>query len=316
MIFKTTVTLKTTILLCAICALLGCQKQKQYTIAKTTTPKILKSPIVAIIDTTAIRQEDLWPSLIELGGQEILEDYILKIAIIAELKNEGVKILPKDIQIEEQNLSIVSSNLSENEFDNILKARGFGNYRKSQLLWRNAALRKLVQNQVDITSQAVQRMFSIVHGPAYPTRLIVISTLDEANDVLSDLKRGISFADLAIEKSIDSSASRGGRVNPISTSDPTWPSPIREAISTLELNTISDPIFIGDRWVILEVTDEPTSSNVVFDEVEPEMRRLAIFAQERFLMENLAKSYIQRTRVDIIDLDLQRTSSLNRNLSK
>ena len=271
---------------------------------------------MAIIDTTAIRQEDLWPALIELGGQEVLEDYILKISLIAALKNEGIKILPKDIQIEEQNLSTISSHLNENEIDNILKAKGFGSFRKSQLLWRNAALRKLVHNQVDITSQAVQRMFSIVHGPAYPTRLIVISTLEEANNVISELKLGTSFADLAVEKSIDSSADRGGKVNPISTSDPTWPSPIREAISTLELNTISDPIFIGDRWVILKVTDEPITSNVELNDVENEMRRLAIFAQERFLMENLAQSFIQSSAVDIIDLDLQRTSRSNHDRSK
>ena len=202
MIFKTIVPSKTALLLCAICALLGCHNQKQRTFTQTVTPQKSKSPIVAFIDTTAIRQEDFWPALIELVGQEILEDYILKIALIAALKNEGITILPKDIQIEEENLSTISSHLSKNDFDNILKTRGFGNFRKSQLLWRNAALRKLVHDKVDVTSQAVQRMFSIVHGPAYPTRLIVVSTLEEANDILYELELGTSFSDLAIENTI------------------------------------------------------------------------------------------------------------------
>ncbi len=274
-----------------------------------------KSPIVAIVDTTAIRQEDLWPALIEIGGQEVLDDYILKTAITQALKNQGLIILPKDIQAEEQFLSTLTPHQSEDAFNTMLRKKGYGNFRKSQLLWRNAALRKLIQDRVDITTQAVQRMFSIVHGPEYPTRLIVVSTLEEANKTKSKLKSGVSFSDVAIEHSIDSSASRGGRVNPISTSDPAWPAPIREALPTIEVNTVSNPIFIGDRWVLLKVTNEPTTSNVTFEEAEPEMRRLATFAQERFLMESLAISFVQNSSVDIIDVDLKQSGS-NRNPSE
>ena len=262
---------------------------------------------MAIIDTTAIRQEDLWPALVELGGQEVLDDYILKIALTGALKNQGLQVLPIDIQAEDELLATLTPHLNEDAFDTMLRKKGYGNFRKAQLLWRNAALRKLIQNQVDITAQAVQRMFSIVHGPAFPTRLIVVSTLEEANEAKSRLNRGVPFSDVAIEVSIDSSASSGGRVNPISTADPAWPSPIREALSTLEVNAISNPIFIGDRWVVLEVTNEPTTSTVTFEDVESEMRRLATFAQERFLMENLATTLVQNSSVDIIDIDLKQS---------
>ena len=63
---------------------------------------------------------------------------------------------------------------------------------------------------------------------SYPTRIIVVSTLEEANKVISRIQLGESFSDVAIDISIDSSASRGGQVESISTADPIWPAPIRE----------------------------------------------------------------------------------------
>ena len=151
-------------------------------------------------------------------------------------------------------------------------------------------------------------MFSIVHGPKYPTSIIVVSTLEEANSVVTKINLGATFSDVAIDVSIDSSASRGGHVNSISTADPTWPAPIREAISTIKVNTISSPIFIGDRWVVLKVSDAPTSSPTTFKDVESEMKKLAKLSHERFLMENLAKSLVNNSNVKIIDIDLLRSS--------
>lgn len=271
---------------------------------------------MAIIDTTPIRQEDLWPALIELGGQEVLEDYVLTLALTDALRNHGLEVLQIDIETEERVFSTITSEIDIGVLNQLLEDKGIGDVRKSQLIWRNAALRKLVKHQVSINDDAVQRMFSIIHGPTYPTRIIVVSTLDEANTVISTIQGGEAFSDIAIEKSIDASASRGGRVNPISTSDPVWPSPIREQISILQVNTISNPVLIGDRWVIIQVTDSPTTSDVEFGEVEPEMRRLATYAQERFLMETLARSLLSKSTIKFIDVDLRRTSRTNTNSTK
>ena len=89
-----------------------------------------------------------------------------------------------------------------------------------------------------------------------------------------------------------------------------------KTISTIKVNTISNPIFIGDRWVVLKVSDAPTTSTVLFEDVETEMRQLAKVAQERFLMETLSKSLLQNSDVKIIDIDLLRTSRPNANSTK
>ena len=151
---------------------------------------------------------------------------------------------------------------------------------------------------------------------SFPLASSSCKTQDEAHACIASIKGGDSFSDIAIKKSIDSSAVNGGRIDPISPSDPIWPAPIREIISTININTISDPIFIGDRWVILQVTDRPEKSHTTFEEEEFEVRRLARFVQERFLMEELAHSCISKSNIKLIDKDLQRTSRSNRQGTK
>ena len=301
-------------------ALNGCNQPKQYKPATRSQTVYAKptpdSKIVGLFGKTTIRRDDLWISLLELGGQEIIEEHVLTLTLEQELHAHGMTIKPEELDYEYQLLRTFSTPVDEIVFENMLQEKGIGPNRKSSLLWRNAALRKLIQTHIKVNEDAVRRMFAIIHGNAYPTRIIVLSTLEEANEVKRELDDGSSFTDIAIEYSIDSSASRGGRVNAISPADPAWPSPIREAVSSIEVNTISNPLFIGDRWVILKVTGKPTSSSILFDDVEPEMRRLATLAQERFYMEELVQELTRANALKIIDPEAKKILSTNHNSPK
>ena len=96
MFFKSIVQSKTSALWCAIVTFAGCSNQISSPIQQTHFQVESKSPIVAILHTTSIRQEDLWPSLVELGGQEILHDHILDLALASELDRRGLSITPSD----------------------------------------------------------------------------------------------------------------------------------------------------------------------------------------------------------------------------
>jgi foldase protein PrsA len=268
-----------------------------------------KSPIVAIVGVKAIRIEDIWVPLVELGGDEIIQDVVLNIALENEVSSRGIKISNNEIGEERKLLSSMSPSLSQDDFNELMTARGFGKQRQEELLWRNAALRKLIANKVKVTDEAIERMFSILHGPSYPARIIVVTTIDEASSIKSKLEGGESFTKLANDYSIDPSAKLGGFVSPISIADPSWPSPIREALSELTTNEFSNPIFIGDRWVILTVTDDPISSDKTREEVDSEIRKLAKLSQERFLMEELANNLIKQQHIKIIDSNLKGTLS-------
>ena len=235
-----------------------------------------------------------------------MQDAILTIAIRNAIDARGINISPVDIANERQLLSSMSPELKQEEFDEMLKRKGIGKYRLAKLLWRNAALRKLVARDVHVTDEGVERMFSILHGPSYPAKIIVVSTLEKAIEIKAKLDNGESFNNLAKSHSIDPSAQVGGFVNPIAVADPSWPSPLRETLPELIIDDYSNPIFIGDRWVILTVTGIPTTTNKMRKEVDSEIRILARLAQERFLMEELANRLLYQQQVKLIDRDLKR----------
>lgn len=84
--------------------------------------------------------------------------------------------------------------------------------------------------------------------------VIVVSSEPEANDIVSRLKRGISFAALARERSIDTSKANDGEVgwvllsqlNPV----------LGEAVSKLKKGAYAGPIATGDGWNIIKLDDK------------------------------------------------------------
>jgi parvulin-like peptidyl-prolyl isomerase len=255
--------------------------------------------------------DDILPSLIEIAGNEVIEDYVLRIALERELNVQALKITSSDINAEEFLLHSVYADLPKESVEKILKQRGYGPERKQNLLWRNASLRKLVASDVQVTEASIRRMYEIIHGASYPARIIVTTTHEEANEIFNQLQKGVSFIDLATNFSIDSSASRGGLVEPIPIADPLWPEPIRTALATTPVGEFTTPIFIGDRWILVLVTGTSVTSDIPLKEVRGQMKQLAKLAQERFLMEELADKLQTRQSVTFFNDALEQVSSAN-----
>jgi hypothetical protein len=72
------------------------------------------------------------------------------------------------------------------------------------------------------------------------------------------------------------------------------------------MGEISTPILVDDRWVIVQITGAPIISDVAYEDVEPEILRLSKLAQERFLMEQLSSSLIEKQSLTIFDDDVKR----------
>ena len=148
------------------------------------------------------------------------------------------------------------------------------------------------------------RMHELIYGQTIPSSIIVTGTRNQSSACLDLLENGVPFQTVAIEHSIDVSANQGGVVNPISLVDSAWPAPIREQLSFLVLDEVSKPIFIGDRWVIIKKTGEPTSSHVLFENVKEDMKALATQAQERILMDTFEAELKSRSKITPIDKNL------------
>jgi hypothetical protein len=304
MILKIIVQVTTTVLLLAVIIATGCSSQRSRV---STTVVVNESPIIAMVGTRKIRREDLWSSLIELGGKTAFEEFVLTIALELTLQVQGIDITQQDIDNERVLFSTSLPTEQEDAVDEILELKGFGAHRKSALFFRNAALRKLISPDVHITTSAKKRMFSIIYGVSYPARIIVVSSLNQATGIRTTLADGASFQTTAIEYSIDPSGVRGGTVNPINVADPIWPAAIRDVIHKLSLNEISQPILVDDKWVIIQLTGPPVISDAVYEEVESEMYRLSKLSQERFLMKQLSSSLVEKHTPTVFDNDLKKS---------
>ena len=288
----------------------GCTNQRSKVVP---TIVVQESPIVALVGTKKIRRADLWPALIEIGGKTAMEEHVLNIAVELTLEKQGIEITQHDID-NERTLFATSLRSNQNiEVDKVLESKGYGLHRKSALLFRNAALRKLISPDVHVTESSKRKMFSIMYGVSYPVKIIVVPTLNLATDITSKLNGGASFQEIAIEYSIDSSSTRGGLVNPINAADPVWPTAIRDVLPRLKQGEISTPILVDDRWVIVQVTGSAINSDVTYIDVESEMHRLSTLAQERFLMEQLSSSLIEQNLPTLFDDDVKRSLRFLRN---
>ena len=84
--------------------------------------------------------------------------------------------------------------------------------------------------------------------------VIVVSTEVEAQDIVLRLKRGISFAALARERSIDGSKSNEGEVGWVL---PSQINPVlAEAVTKLKKGAFAGPIATGDGWNIIKLDDK------------------------------------------------------------
>ncbi|MDP7008622.1 MAG: hypothetical protein QGI78_03525 [Phycisphaerales bacterium] len=279
----------------------------------TTQKSINATPsrAVCIVSGQPVRLEEMWPFLVEAKGKEIFHEIALGYMIEDSLQRNGFPpVIPDEIAYEKQVLLNTTGDQSQRELEKMLDIRGYGKERFDSLCVRNAGLRKLIQQNVTITEDSIHRMFALIHGPRYPTRIIVTSTLEEATTATNKINEGIPFSTIAATHSIDQSSANGGVVEPISPVDPAWPSSVRERIQSLPIGQCSEPILIGDRWILVTVTSAPSKPTAILSDVEGKMELLSRLAIEQLEMEKLSNSLQENIRATIIDTTLKRT--LNR----
>lgn len=289
---------------------LGCgEKTSKPFQNKVKIDRKTPSRVVAIVSGQSITRQDMWDHLVESSGDEIFQDLLLSRAIQHAFDQHHLpELTHEEINFERNVLLRTLQNNSASDLNLILAKRGYGKIRLQALCKRNAGLRKLVQQNINITDASVQRMFALLHGPKFPVQILVTSTLDQASQARRNIQDGESFATVAQRISIDPSSPMGGVVAPISPADPLWPTSVRELIQTLEVGDCSPPILIEDRWLLITVTDPPTVQTVHLADVREEMEQLSRLAMEQLEMDQLSKRLRANINPNIIDPTLKRAS--------
>ena len=264
---------------------------------------------VAYVQGRAVAWSDLRRPLVEIAGGEALSEIVLDQRLDQRLESRDLRVTAADRRAERERL-LARIGRDAKQAARLLRGvrnrRGLGKQRFDALLWRNAALRKLVAGEVEVTDAAIRQAYAIRYGKRYLARLITVSSLAKAHELRERIASGTDFATVAAEQSLAPSARRGGLLKPISPADPDYPASVRKAITKLAPGDVSSPIALADRFALIKLEKTLAARDVELAEKRERIARAVRERRERRAMERLARSLVKDADVVILHPPLER----------
>lgn len=284
--------------------------------ASTVPNRLITAQDAARINGRAVPWEELIPGLSEAAGATVLREVALDRAAEDECRRRGISITDAAVRAEEDRLlesigSRASAQRTESGamLETVRQTRGLGPFRYAALLRRNAMLRALVRDEVELAPHEVEQAMLMRYGERFGVRVIVTDTEREAIALRAQLaKEGagldVAFARMAMERSVDPSAARGGVIEPINPVDPAYPAALCAALPDVPPGQMSGVIAMERGFAILLATGKVPAVNPpenAADLVRMEVR----VRKERIAMEMAAKRLLSGTSITPLTPELE-----------
>lgn len=267
---------------------------------------------IAYINGKPVRQAELYRLMAAQVGGEALAEVALDRLIAQRLAERAVELDDSAIQAERQMLLLGLSADADQAvalLGQMRAQRGLNDERFTALLRRNAGLRALVRDDIQVPDSAVRQAYDVAYGPRYRVRLLIAETLPDARTARQAALEGADFSDLAYRLSTDVSRAQGGLLSPISPADATYPKAIRDALPALKTDTpatrLSPILAIDAGFALLYLEAIIPARETAYEAVEPDLRRGVRLQLERVRMQQLARSLLERANVIVLDPVLQ-----------
>ncbi len=308
--------------LCLIILLAGCASTSDFDATEDVPSRVLNESTKA--DSPSIRQEQTLPIALiggypvdaealialalETSGGQILQEMALEQLLVVRMRQAGQTISSSDVQAER---GVILHSLSDNADDSIRllvalqQRRSLGDARFNNLLRRNAMLRALIRNEVEITEASLRLQYRLEYGQRYQLRLILLDSHAEATATLEALRQDETrFAEVAAAISTDISAVRGGLLAPFSVYDESFPAVIREMIPDLYVGEFSPALPVKNQYAIVQMVEVIAPREESFEEVRSSLEFATRLAAERRLMDALARELLNDVDVVIMHPDV------------
>lgn len=307
-----------TILMAGICTA-GChhsqppdntrpQAQPNY----TTEKPIAQRPL-AYVNGKTIIWANLQTSFLESNGGRILAELVLNNMLQDELASHNLNLTPEQIAFERQILTDAlhfDPDQAERMLEELRAKRGLGENRFTQFLWRKAALRLLIDSNVEVDPTAVRQAYEYEYGPRYEARLIVVDHLPLASQIVRRARSGEDdFVQLVLEHSTDQSRAQGGLLEPISPADATYPTIVRQTVANLQVTGISDPIALERGFAILKLERKIGGQPVHFDDVKDRLTLGVRRRVQQMSMSQKERALIRQAKIIIVNRALDESWS-------
>jgi parvulin-like peptidyl-prolyl isomerase len=209
--------------------------------------------VLAVVNGEKIERPELARQCLRHFGKDVLESMINKRLIAAECQRRNIPVTEKEIKDEMDRMARRFSMPTDQLLAMLREERHITpeQYAK-EIIWPTVALRKLANDQLQVTKKDFDEAFDMLYGPSVQTRLIACASAAEADKVrLLALANPEDFGNLAKQYSIDApSASAKGLIQPIHHHQ--GDKNIEQVAFALEEGEISEVITVGDQFVILK----------------------------------------------------------------
>lgn len=268
-----------------------------------------------LIDNTPVEWSRIEPRLAEAAGGMVVEEIILEELLRAEVARRSAAVTAKEIDQERALLEdqlVTSAKANPEQAARLIQrmqtTRGLGPVRFRALLERNAMLRVLVKDAVEVTGEMIDQELRVRFGAKEKCRLIVVATEAQAVALRQRLDIGEGelverFAAEARVVSLDPSARDGGEIDPISVDDTSYSASVRNALRMLEPGKLSPVILLENGFALIVRTGQVAAVNPPAGAREAALSDLRL-RQERIAMDRLAQRLMSSAPVTVFDPSL------------
>ncbi|QDV27536.1 peptidylprolyl isomerase [Aureliella helgolandensis] len=264
--------------------------------------------VAAYINRQPIAMNQLAYECVNRHGRTILRGEIDRLLMKKELEAKQKVIIQPDIDAEiaraADSAGFINSDGSANStawLDSIMKEEGVTlDLYIDDAVWPSVALKKLVEDDVQVTDEDLQKGFASNFGPRAEVLVVVLSNQRTAQDVFRQARENLTeqgFGELAAKYSVEPvSRSNFGKIPALRRfgGRPT----LEDAAFALQPGQISGVIAWGDQWAIMYKQGETKPIVQDFEAVRPELEREIREKKLRLAMGKKLDAMHQNSEID------------------
>ena len=264
--------------------------------------------VAGYLNREPIPMELLAAECISRHGRPILKGEINRVLLASALTSANKQITQADIDAEVARAADSMGFLrpdgtpdTDAWLKNILEEEGASiDLYIQDAVWPSVALKKLVQDSVQVTAEDLQKGFESNFGPRAEVLAIVLSNQRTAEDVWQQARKDLSeqsFGQLAGKYSVETvSRTNFGKVPAIRrhSGQPT----LEKAAFDLQPGEISGVVALNAQYVVLYKQGETTPLVKDFEAVRPELEKELLEKKLRIAMQNQLDSMLKTAQID------------------
>jgi foldase protein PrsA len=281
-----------------------------------TAPKIVnqvieekQDKVVAQIGDVQIMHNELVNNLYAAHGAQLLNQMLDREAIRMKAEEIGLKLTREDINQELKRMQ--QGYDSEAQFYKSMKEqvgmteadlREDVNYK---LLLEGIATKDIVVSDEEIKTYMDEHKEEFKNTMQMHIEQIEVNTMDDARKVVELLKKGNDFKMVAKTNSTDSAtATDGGDLGWVEENDPFIAAPIMQALKSLGIGEISEPIAVDNKYYIIRLLDHKENSKGTPEEIKASLhKQLAL--QKALPLKDLTQLLREKKKAAILDPQLK-----------